>query len=310
MTLTIVVLNYNGKKHLRRCLKSIQKQTHKKIRTMIIDNASSDGSQKMVDEEFPEMELYPLAYNVGVSAGYNFGYARAKTKYVATIPNDVTLSENWAVEMEKGFKNNQVAITAGHIKNREAGPYYGDAGIGFTMDMLGNPVTQQRDTEILGTSAPMIDATKIETPYFEEMFYSGDEVYLGLQALTKGYTVKQCPAAKIFHYGKVSIGKNNKMAEYEGEKNRYLNLLLYYEPWTLIKATPFIILNMALTTIKAVIENNLTTRIKSYKWIVQNRQDILERRREIQGARVVKDWQIKHLVTNRLILYKQLTGGK
>ena len=43
--LTVIIPNYNGKKYLGDCLRSLEKQTFIAFDTIIVDNGSTDGSQ-------------------------------------------------------------------------------------------------------------------------------------------------------------------------------------------------------------------------------------------------------------------------
>ena len=54
---SIVVLNWNGKYHLIRCLRSLAKITYKPVEVIVVDNHSSDGSQTLVKKEFPWVKL-------------------------------------------------------------------------------------------------------------------------------------------------------------------------------------------------------------------------------------------------------------
>lgn len=94
--LAIVILNYNTAELLRGCLRSIQASQHElRLRVIVVDNASSDGSAAMVRAEFPEVELIVNAANIGYSAGNNvamraLGFGQM-TVPVAMLPRYVLL---------------------------------------------------------------------------------------------------------------------------------------------------------------------------------------------------------------------------
>lgn len=74
--LAIIIVSYNVCDLLRRCLRSIDdalatSELH--CRTIVVDNASSDGSAAMVQAEFPQVELIPSTVNLGFSGGNNLG---------------------------------------------------------------------------------------------------------------------------------------------------------------------------------------------------------------------------------------------
>jgi len=79
-TLAIVILNYNGKKHLETYLPSVVECSdgHDVI---VIDNGSLDDSINYISLKFPTIQLIQLKDNVGFAQGYNDGLERIKGKY-------------------------------------------------------------------------------------------------------------------------------------------------------------------------------------------------------------------------------------
>lgn len=69
----IVIVNYNTRQLLRRCLESVYANDGVTIRVCVVDNASKDGSAEMVASEFPEVHLIANDHNVGYPAANNQG---------------------------------------------------------------------------------------------------------------------------------------------------------------------------------------------------------------------------------------------
>lgn len=74
---TIVIPNYNGKKLLKNCLGTLEQQTVKNFKVLVIDNGSTDGSTEIHSEKL-DMEMIALKENLGFCGGTNFGIARSK----------------------------------------------------------------------------------------------------------------------------------------------------------------------------------------------------------------------------------------
>jgi dTDP-4-dehydrorhamnose reductase len=69
-----VVLTFNRKNLLKRCLDCIFAQSQACDRVIVIDNCSSDGTSEMLREEWGDrVEVHVLSRNVGASGGFNFG---------------------------------------------------------------------------------------------------------------------------------------------------------------------------------------------------------------------------------------------
>ena len=95
MKVTVIIPNYNGKHFLKPCLDSLKKQTMQDFHTLVVDNASSDGSLDFMKEHFPEIEVLHLDQNYGFSAAVNAGIRHAQTPYVILLNNDTTVDPHF-----------------------------------------------------------------------------------------------------------------------------------------------------------------------------------------------------------------------
>lgn len=92
MTLSIVVVNWNTRDLLRECLSSIEASTFEhEYETIVIDNASQDGSAEVVQSEFPGACLLAQETNLGYAKGNNVGFQSAVGDYVLTLNPDTVL---------------------------------------------------------------------------------------------------------------------------------------------------------------------------------------------------------------------------
>ncbi|MBB3229537.1 glycosyltransferase family 2 protein [Halomonas stenophila] len=70
-----VVLTYNRKELLQRCLEAIQAQTRPCDDIIVINNASTDGTLEMLnDGSFSDIKIYTLKENKGAAGGFNLGF--------------------------------------------------------------------------------------------------------------------------------------------------------------------------------------------------------------------------------------------
>lgn len=75
-----VILTYNRKDLLERCLDAVQAQTYRCDSVIVVDNASSDGTQQMLREagsRYPNLKVYQLSRNIGASGGFSAGFRLA-----------------------------------------------------------------------------------------------------------------------------------------------------------------------------------------------------------------------------------------
>lgn len=72
-----VIVTYNRKALLRECLKAVFSQTRPPDHVLVVDNASTDGTGEMLQEEFPQVEVLRLPENQGGAGGFHEGMKRA-----------------------------------------------------------------------------------------------------------------------------------------------------------------------------------------------------------------------------------------
>ncbi|MGH7151520.1 MAG: glycosyltransferase family 2 protein [Planctomycetota bacterium] len=87
--LSVIVLSWNTEGWLRRCLASLASDgTRLRRETIVVDNASADGSAEMVERDFPWARLVRNARNEGYARGNNLGLARARGAFLCTLNSD------------------------------------------------------------------------------------------------------------------------------------------------------------------------------------------------------------------------------
>jgi hypothetical protein len=96
--LSVVIVNWNGRALLEDCLASLEREVRGRpaperleTETLVVDQASSDGSADAVRARFPWAELIELPRNVGFAAGNNAGLRRAKGRHCALLNNDTVV---------------------------------------------------------------------------------------------------------------------------------------------------------------------------------------------------------------------------
>ena len=89
--LTVIIPVYNTSEYLGRCIESVTNQTEHNIEIIIINDASTDKSDVVIQNYIathPKINYIKLSKNIGVGNARNIGINTAKTKYVAFIDSD------------------------------------------------------------------------------------------------------------------------------------------------------------------------------------------------------------------------------
>lgn len=90
--LDIIIVNFNTADDLRRCLASLRDAPPDRPHHIcVVDNASSDGSQAMVRNEFPDVALVALETNVGFAAANNVGIRQTRAPLILLLNSDTVV---------------------------------------------------------------------------------------------------------------------------------------------------------------------------------------------------------------------------
>lgn len=110
---TIVIPIHNLEKFLKRCLESIRKQTYPNFEVLLIDDGSTDNSEKICKSFVERDDRFKYFYqnNSGVSKARNLGIKKANGKYITFIDGDDFINSNHLQTMVDGLMGCQLSIT-------------------------------------------------------------------------------------------------------------------------------------------------------------------------------------------------------
>lgn len=87
--LSVLIVNWNTRDHLDRCLASLQANPPElPMEVIVVDNASSDGSEQMVRDNYPQVKLVQSGANLGYAAGNNLAFKHARGDWLLTLNPD------------------------------------------------------------------------------------------------------------------------------------------------------------------------------------------------------------------------------
>lgn len=114
MDLSIIVVNWNTKELLSKCLKLVYDTvTSLEFELFVVDNASQDGSAVMVKELFPQALLIENGENVGFSRANNQAIKESSGRYILLLNTDTFVT--------KGTIEQMVAFMDAHPETGAAG---------------------------------------------------------------------------------------------------------------------------------------------------------------------------------------------
>lgn len=147
MDVSFIIVSWNVYDLLRRCQRSVIREIQaceQTAETIIVDNASSDGSVEMLRQEFPQVKVIANSENVGFTRANNQALAVAQGRYLFLLNPDT--------ELRPGALRSLIDFMEGHPRVGLVGPrlFYGD----------GSPQSSRRRFPTLATA--FFESTKLQ----------------------------------------------------------------------------------------------------------------------------------------------------
>lgn len=108
--ISVIIVNWNTKKFLKKCLSSLIKSTHQlNVEIIVVDNNSHDESAEMISKLFPDIILFANKKNLGYAKGNNQGYKKSHGEYVFFLNPDTIVYKNTLSQLFHFMEQNQDA---------------------------------------------------------------------------------------------------------------------------------------------------------------------------------------------------------
>lgn len=115
--ISIIVPIYNAEKYLDKCIESLINQTKKELEFILINDGSTDNSEKIIKKYKDKRIKYFKNENQGIGKTRNFGIEKATGKYIMFIDSDDYIDKNMAKLMfDKAFSNSLDMVVCDYYK--------------------------------------------------------------------------------------------------------------------------------------------------------------------------------------------------
>lgn len=242
-SVAVVILNWNGRKHLETYLPSVVKYSQN-AEIYLADNCSTDDSVVFVQKAYPQIKVIQNKENGGFALGYNQALTNLGEDYFILLNSDVEVTPNWIAPLISQMeRNTKMVIAQPKIKSyreKEKFEYAGAAG-GF-IDFLGYPFCQGRLFNALETDKGQYNEVKevfwasgacmfIKSSVFQSLggfdasyFAHMEEIDLCWRAKNQGYSVFYIPHSEVFHLGGGTMKNTNPKKTFLNFRNSLLTL--------------------------------------------------------------------------------------
>jgi len=325
---SVIIVNYNGKALLEKCLESLSKVNYENFEIIVVDNNSTDGSIELVTKNYPSIILLKLNSNKGFAEPNNIGAKIANGKYLLFLNNDTIATPSFISEMVQVIENDKkIAICQSLLLKPDASV---DSSGDF-IDHLGVVYNSTKKTDEIreissARGASMLIRKNIFDILegFDEKFYvSFEDVDLGWRTWMIGYKVILTPKSIVYHIGSQTIKSKKPEIAFHGFKNQLSMKITNFEPSMAIRNTLLFFIHYGFrelkiwfdykikgtTTLTATdYENKIAEKpsfkiiTKSILWVLSNPKYLLKKQRQIRFSRKVSTEALMkmNIITNKI----------
>lgn len=326
---SIIILNYNGKQFLKECLESVLVQSYSEFEIILFDNASTDGSVEFVTSSFTDkrIKIFSSDENLGFAGGNNEALKHCTGDLIVLLNNDTKSETEWLRHLVKAVHaGNTIASSFVRTKGIPEKYYETNGSVSYLMYNIMNVFPEIEDEIYPNGCSLIFRKSEVGEPFDSDYFYYGEDVYLGLWARFNGMKVKFVKDSVVHHYGGGTDTKNSKKTFYT-ERNKFLNLYLFFSGFFVLRVLPYIALYHTARTVSSFFSPRVsfTGTLKAYIWFYFNIPVILKKRRELRksfkahekeviryiSSKVVNDGSaLKRLINGLSYCYSRLVGIK
>lgn len=257
---TVVIPNWNGLEHLKRCLPALLPQARLDIQVVLVDNGSVDNSAGWVQQHHPEVNIVCLEQNLGFAAACNAGIRKTNAELIITLNNDTVPQPGWLAELlSAAVRYPEMGMFASTLWLDRETPIV-DA-IGLEVNRLGVawniargvPVAElpPRPREVFGpcAGAALYRRELLEdVGLFDETYFAYlEDVELAWRARWAGWRCLSVPASAVWHTHSATGSRNLPQKYWLLGRNRIWTTLRHYPRPYFWRRLPLILLNETFT---------------------------------------------------------------
>lgn len=251
----IITVNYNGKIDTLELLESLGRLNSKncELKTIVVDNASSDGSVSAIKEAFPKTDILQTGGNLGFGGGYNKGFEYASiwgADYFFIINNDSKIDDPNILQklIDVIMKSPQIGIVAPKILFEEGFEFHKER---YSKDELGKviwfgggtfdwdniksvhrcidevdrgQVDVIEETEFVSGACFLIKKEVLEKAgeFDGDYFLYFEDADFCKKVFDAGFKLYYCGKTQIYHKVSQSTGVGSKVTDYYHTRNRLI----------------------------------------------------------------------------------------
>lgn len=241
-----VILNTNRKQDTLECIQSLSAGSYPHHRVIILDNTSNDGSVEAIQIQFPDVQILPLATNLGYAGNNNRGIHAALEQgadWVFVLNEDTTLAPDCIEKLIRVGQTDEKIGVLGPLVYHHNEPQVIQSAGGWLNHIWESGHSGQnepdqgqynhpRQVDWISGCAILVRRETIEQigVLDERFFYYWEETEWCLRAAKAGWRIFHVPEGKLWHKGVQRDYHPSPNVTYYSTRNRLLMMKKHHAP--------------------------------------------------------------------------------
>jgi len=300
---SIIIVSYNSREYIERCLDSVQKILYPRFEVIVVDNASTDGSAEVIRRKYSFVKLVCLPKNIGFAAANNLGFRMSKGDFIFLLNPDTEVDPmclRWLVDamlrdQEIGVCGAKILLLDKRNIIQHAGGKYHPIGISIDRGVLevdkGQYDKVEEVTFVCGAAVLIRKKLIREVGLFDPSFFLyHEDVDFCIRTWLHGFKVVFVPKAVVYHKQGTSVVEafakrpRQPIVVFHKHKNTLSILLKNFPAFTILLWLPFSLCYRMFWLTRYLVNGDSVSVLaltKSVLWIINNARYILSARRNV-----------------------------
>ncbi|MGA2667284.1 MAG: glycosyltransferase family 2 protein [Ignavibacteria bacterium] len=307
---SVIILNYNGRKYLKDCLTSVLAQSYSEFEIIFFDNASSDGSAEFLTETFSDqrIKIIESKENLSFAGGNNEAIKYTRHDLIALLNNDTVVDKDWLSSLVRSVEEkNTIASSYVITKGIDPKYYETNGSVSYLMYNVMNIFENIEDEFYPNGCSVIFRKSEIPVPFDGDYFFYSEDLYLGLLSRFMGMKVRFVKDSLVQHLGGGTLSCSFTKTFYL-ERNRLLNLYTFFSVSFIIKISPLICLTNSAKALHSLFSRSVSFRgiVKAHFWLYFHIPLIIRKRNALKKIQRVDEREIIKFMTSKLLNHEKI----